>query len=206
MPTHTPRSTRAGFTLLELLFVLAIAMLILAIGIPSLLNFLARQKLEGSARAVTTLAQRARQEALTRGVPAVLLVDGDAVVAFADIHGATPTSPPDGLFNPTAGAPFRSTDYEIGRSALPPTVTLVGPSNSPGVVGLTDVDGTPRAIFDPDGTIRDTGSFHLADIRGNYLEVRIAPHATGRVALYKFDEETSAWRANGEGGHSWAWK
>lgn len=206
MPLRTPRKTPAGFTLVELLIVLAIAMLILTIGFPSLLNFLARQKIEGSARAVTTLAQRARQEALTRGVPAVVLADGDAVVAFVDVHGATPTSPPDGIFNPTAGAPFRGTDYEIGRSALPPTVSLAGPSNSPGVVDLTDVDGTPRAIFDPDGTIRDTGSFRLADVRGNYLEVRIAPRATGRVALYKFDEKTSAWRANGEGGHSWVWK
>lgn len=206
MSYPTSRRSRAGFTLVELLIVLAIAGLILAIGIPSLLNVLARQRLEGPVRDIATLAHRARQAAVSRGAPAVLVADGDAVVAFVDLHGATAGSPPDGLYNPDASAPYRSTDYEVGRRTLPNRVTLAGPSSSPGVVDFTDVDGTPSAIFEPDGSIRDTGSFRLADHRGNFLEVRIAPRATGKVSLAKFDDETSSWRANGEGGHSWQWK
>ncbi|HUO86285.1 MAG TPA: GspH/FimT family pseudopilin [Thermoanaerobaculia bacterium] len=201
-----PRSTRDGFTLVELLIVLAIAVLILALGVPSLLNLLARQRLEGPARDISTLAHRARQEAVSRGAPAVLLADGDAVVAFLDIHGETATDPPDGVFNPIAGSPYRSTDFEVGRRVLPNQVTLGGPSGSDGVVDFTDFDGTPKAIFEPDGSIRDTGGFRLADSRGNFLEIRIAPRATGRVAMLKFDDATSTWRANGEGGHSWDWK
>jgi type II secretion system protein H len=206
MSIRTPCASRAGFTLVELLIVLAIAALVLAVGVPNLLEYLARQKLEGPARDLNTLAQRARQESVTRGVPAVLVAEGDAVVAFVDLHGASLTAAPDGVYNPLAGEPFGRTDFEVGRRDMPREVTLTGPGSSPGVVDFTDVDGVPSAIFDPDGSIRDTGSFHLADSRGNFLEVRIAPRATGRVALYKFDDETSTWRANGEGGHSWEWK
>lgn len=207
MSTRRPRSTRAGFTLFELLIVLALAVLILAMGVPSLLNMLARQRLEGPAREISTLALQARQEALSRGVPAVLAADGDAVFAFLDIHGENATAPPDGIFNPIAGAAYRSTDFRIGqRVELPNQVTLGGPGGSDGVVDFTDFDGTPKAVFEPDGSIRDTGSFRLADVRGNFIAVRIAPRATGRVALLKYDDGTSSWRANGEGGHSWQWK
>lgn len=197
MSTHTTRSARAGFTLVELMIALAIALALLAVTVPALQNLFSRQRLEGYARSVATLAQRARHEALVRGVPVVVAVEDGDVFAFADINGATLTDPPDGLYNPDGSAPYRATDYEIGRHPVPRNVTLEG------VDGFTLVGGDRRAVFRVDGTIADTGGFRVNDVRGNRLDIRIAPRATGRVALYKWDG--SAWRANGEGGHSWTW-
>jgi type IV fimbrial biogenesis protein FimT len=200
---QTPRSSRAGFTLVELLIVLAIAVLVITLGVPNLLDLLARQRLEGQARDLAALAHRARQEALTRGMPAVVEIDGRAFRAFADLHGATLAAPPDGLFNPLSGAPLQGTDFEIGRRQLHAKLALAGPDSQTNIDGFTVVDGVRKAIFEPDGSIRATGAIRLADHRGNYLELRVAPRATGKVGLYKWDG--SAWRANGEGGTSWTW-
>lgn len=197
MSTDSPRSSRAGFTLIELLVALVIALVLLALAVPSLQNLIARQRLEGYARNVALLAQRARHEALVRGVPTVVAVEEGGVFAFADLNGATLTDPPDGLYNPVISAPFRATDYEIGRHPVPGRVALEA------VDGFTLVGSDRRAIFQTDGSISDTGGFRVNDVRGNRLDIRIAPRATGRVALFKWDGE--AWRANGEGGESWSW-
>ena len=203
MIRQTPRSARAGFTLVELLIVLAIAVLVIALGVPNLLDLLARQRLEGQARELAALAHRARHEAATRGVPAVVEVDGEGFRAFVDLHGATLALPPDGLFNPQPGAPLQGTDFEIGRRQLHDLLRLAGPGSAAAVDGFTVVGSERKAIFDPDGSIRAIGAIRIADDRGNFLEMRVSPRATGRVALYKWDG--SAWRANGEGGHSWIW-
>lgn len=197
MKIQTTRSARAGFTLVELTITLVIALALLAVTVPALQNLFARQRLEGYARSVATLAQRARHESLVRGVPTVVAVADGSIFAFVDLHGATLADPPDGLYNPDGSAPYRTTDYEIGRHRVPRHVTLES------VDGFTLVDSDRRAVFRSDGSVSDTGGFRVNDVRGNRLDIRIAPRATGRVALYKWDG--SAWRANGEGGHSWTW-
>lgn len=203
MIRQTPRSPRAGFTLVELMIVLAMAVLVLAIGLPNLLELLNRQRLEGQVRDLATLAQRARQEALVRGAPAVLEIEGHGFRTFVDLHGANLTAPPDGLFNPLSGAPLQGTDFVLGRRQLHARLALEGPESLPQVDGFSVVDGQRKAIFDPDGSIRATGAIRIADHRGNYLELRVEPAATGKVSVYKWDG--SAWRANGEGGESWTW-
>lgn len=204
MTRHNPSRAAAGFTLVELLVVLAIATLIVTLSVPNLLGLLARQRLEGQARDLAALAHRARHEALVRGVPTVVEQEGDGFVAFVDLHGAALTDTPDGLYNPVVSAPLQGSDFRIGERRLHDRLQLAGPSGQPGIEGLSVVGGEPKAIFDPDGSIRATGSVRLADDRGNFLELRIEPRATGRIALYKWDG--SAWRANATGDESWDWK
>jgi prepilin-type N-terminal cleavage/methylation domain-containing protein len=203
MTRHNPSRAAAGFTLVELLIVLVIAVLLVTLGLPNLLGLLARQRLEGQARDVAALVHRARHEALVRGVPAVVELDADGFTAFVDVHGASLTDPPDGVYEPLPAAPVQGTDLRIGDRRLHERLHLEGPGAMPGVEGLTFVDGAPKAIFDPDGSVRDTGAIRISDRRGNVLELRIAPRATGRIGLYKWDG--MFWRANGEGGTSWTW-
>lgn len=106
-------SSQAGFTLIEVAVVMATLAIAATMGMPALLNYMQRAKLEGAARQVVTMMHSTRLEAITRGAPSVLGIDEDRseLIAFVDVGGATATDPPDGLFNPIADTPYKRTDY-----------------------------------------------------------------------------------------------
>lgn len=60
-------------------------------------------------------------------------------------------------------------------------------------------------IFNPDGSADRIGAFRFRDSNDNYLEVRIATPATGRIVLRKWDRNDLAFFQNGEDGHKWEW-
>jgi hypothetical protein len=178
-------------------------------GMPAFLNYVQRAKLEGAAREAVMMLHATRLEAITRGAPAVVAVDADTndLVAFADVDGVGSEDPPDGLFNPVTGDPFRQTDYELGRFRLPVGVRLIEPD---GDEGIDSIDGFANplplpgriAFFKIDGTVADDGAFRFGDDRGNFLEARIAATATARVEIRKWDG--SGWREAGEP-EAWSW-
>lgn len=195
---------RAGFSLVEMLVTLTIGAVIVALGLPALVNLIQRSKLEGQARSLAVMMARARSEAVTQGVETVVLFEDGAFLSFADIHGTDLSDPPDGVWNPVAGQPQRATDWQIGRQLLNRDLALTGPGAQPAVDGFTNPNRPDaRAIFNPDGSLYSVGAFRLADGKGNHLEVVLAPRATGQVTLRKWDG--SAWREQGEGGESWDW-
>lgn len=194
----------AAFTLVELLIVLALSAILVALGAPALHRLITRSRIEGQARNLSVMMARARSEALTRGVPTVVVQDGSAFVSFADVHGSTKTSPPDGVYNPQAGEPQYRTDWQIERQTIKVPVTLDGPGGQPAVAGFTNPGvANGRAVFNPDGSAAATGAFRLRDEAGNFLEVAVEPRATGQVVLRKWDG--SAWKEQGQGGGSWEW-
>lgn len=67
---------RAGHTLLEMLSVLAVAALLLGMGVPSLQSLLQRQRLTTTVNEFFAAVTLARSEALRRGAPVVLLATG----------------------------------------------------------------------------------------------------------------------------------
>jgi type II secretory pathway pseudopilin PulG len=199
----------AGLTLLEVLVTSTMIVIAGSMGMPALLNSVQRAKLEGAAREAVMMLHATRLEAVTRGAPTVVALDEDTgdLVAFADVDGVGSLDPPDGLFNPVTGDPFRQTDYELGRYRLPVGVRFVDPD---GEEGLASIDGFANpvpladqvAFFRIDGTVADDGAFRFGDERGNYLEARIAAVSTARVELRKWNG--SDWREPGEGG-AWTW-
>jgi type II secretory pathway pseudopilin PulG len=216
----------SGFTLVEALIVLAVAMVLLLIGFPALQNMILQGKMEGAAQQASTLLRSARFEALKSGGTAaaarswtarvVVKADfaTDEIVTFVDLNDGSGAPRSDLLFNPVAGAPAKSTDYELGRFRLPSRVHFWGPSDA-APEGAGAVDGwtgdpaggglPPLAVFRSDGSIEDAGALRLGDERGNRLEVRVSPEATARVEVRKLGAD-GVWRARGDGGKPWEWK
>jgi prepilin-type N-terminal cleavage/methylation domain-containing protein len=69
------RFARSGFTIVELLVVLAIAAILMAISMPALLNVAARYKVRSSAQTAEMLARQARYQAIQLGQQVSLVPD-----------------------------------------------------------------------------------------------------------------------------------
>lgn len=182
-----------GFTLIEVLVVVGVLTVVLALGIPAIQNLIVRSKTEGFARDASAIMQRTRLEAIKMNREGAVFLDAAnrRLVAFIDADR-------DGVFNP-GGVPPRTTDYVLARLDLPSNVEFEDQDGNTGkasVLGNTtvEVDGAdlPAPIFQPDGSIdepvADAFAYRVADLRGNVLEVRIAPAATGKVRVRKWQD------------------
>lgn len=193
------RSSR-GFTLIELVVILAIMLAVAAFTLPEFFAIINRSKLEGTARQTATLMRAARLEAIKQSCYGVVMIDtaNERVVAFAD-------NDRDGLYEPTNTPPERF----IGQVDLPARVHF---EDEVGDRGLLSVDGLEnddtavtlpayQVMYEQNGSVLDIGALRFADEKGNLLEVRVEPRTTGRVEVLKW--QGGDWITNGEGGEAW---
>jgi len=180
---------QSGFTLLEVLVVVAVVGILLMITAPAFLNMINRYKLTGTAREVAALMQAARLESIK--------MSSTAQVSFDSVTNS-----------------FTAT-LETGR-ALPGTVPMPvkvefrgpgdgAPNGANAIDGWDDAPAQDGPIFRPDGSVDRVGAFRFKDSNDNYLEVRVETPATGRIVLRKYDPGEDAFLLNGEGGHRWVW-
>jgi len=205
------QTTGRGFTLIETLVSLAVVGLGFTFTVPAFLNMVQRSKVQGATQEAAQLLRQARSEAVRFHSPSVVAIDPASreIYSFVDVHGADTSAPPDGLFNPIAGVPEGATDFEIRRITLAAGVEFrfLDSRDEESVDGF-DNTGNPdppdsQAVFESLGSALAPGAFRLADQHDNYLEIRVSPRGTARVALRKWDG--TAWREFGEGGHPWRW-
>ncbi len=200
------RTRPEGFTLLEIMVVVAVVGIIALMGLPALQNMILRSKHEGAARQISMLIHRAKMEAVKQSVPTVVTIDpaADTVTAFADVNGDG-----DFEFDPDAGADYRTTDYQIGGTfILPAGLSFAAQDGTdPDKVadGFESVgwSDTNVAVFNSDGSVSKVGAFRTGDLEGNYLEVRVDPQATARVQIRKWDG--AEYLAQGDKGKTWKW-
>jgi len=201
----------------ELLVILALMTVVATLGFPVIQNVVHKSEVRTAVRSATNLLQIARLEAIRRGAPAVVQIDavGGDIFGFVDLHGTALTDPSDGIFNPVLGQPYRMTDYALPRVHLS-SLTFEDPD---GDLGAASVDGFDNpnllpdlvAIFQSDGSAMATGAFRLADRRANYFEIRVAPAATGKLQLRKYDDTLAVnwdgthWYSEGEVARGWSW-
>ena len=182
------RSRILGFTLLEILVVVAIIGIAALVGFPALQNFIARSKIDGMVRSTTTLMYRSRSAAVKQGAQSLLTVDTAAykVSAFVDLDG---------------DLTFSAGDEDLGPIDLPAGVDFASPDGN--IVQFTTIGGKEVAVFEPDGSIETPGHVKFGDTRGNYLQLEVTTQATARIEIRKWDG--AAWRLQGEEGSTWEW-
>lgn len=205
------RSPR-GFSLIELLIIVAIlAVLVLFVG-PAVQRYLLRSKMRASAENLSRHLQKARLYSISNNVNVLAEVadGGRSLLIWADVNGPIDGDPPDGVFNPLTNKVRLATDHEVNRLFLEPNVFFGSPDGE-ATTGLTTIGTRTALLLFPSGAAEATGSFNLGfrinegDPSGNYLQLFVNPASTAKVALRKWDRENNAWRAHREGGRPWVW-
>lgn len=191
MRAHRLNQGQRGFTLMEMIFTIAIILMVSLVGLPAFLLWVERSRTIGVVRSVATRMQLARQESITRQVPVVVQPEftTNEIVVFANVDGD-----PSFAFTPDDTVPFRTADYELARIRLPIKYDVhfwspadKDPNGKNAIEGLTVTSAIENAlVFMPDGSVADPGAIRLADERGNFFEVRVEPRATGRVQIRKY--------------------
>lgn len=166
-------SRDAGFTMIELLTIMLVALVLMMLSYPELLKYHIRSQLEGVTRQTTYVLQRAKYRAIKNSQPVQICAD-------------------------TAGRVVTGLGETI---ELEDSVKFEAPP-AQDVITVTGNCFT----FLPNGSVEETGAFRFADVRGNFLEVRVEPQATARVQVRKWDETDNEWYTRDQGGKAWEWK
>jgi prepilin-type N-terminal cleavage/methylation domain-containing protein len=187
-----------GFTLMEMIVVVAVIGVLALISAPAFLSMLNRVKLSGTTREVASLMQATRLESIKMNAPAYVSYDAtsNTFIAFVDLDRDGAMSDPDRVLP--------------GRVVVPRKVDFWGPGDG-AANGVNAIDGWDEApaelgpIFRPDGSVDRVGAYRFKDSNENFLEVRVETPATGRIVLKKWFPADSAFFLNGESGRKWVW-
>jgi prepilin-type N-terminal cleavage/methylation domain-containing protein len=188
--SRSTRSARSGFTLMELLLVLALLAVIGATAWPLVTNAYSSVKLRNAAQQVQACWGKARVSAVSKGLPHVFRFETSAadysVVAWEDentaLEAAVPITP-NTFAQPTS--PSDATNYGGAATTtgpkLPEGMTFVGiqrgndtrtmvADTQLATAGVTST--SQPVVFYPDGTSSDA-VLTITDGKGRYITVNL---------------------------------
>jgi prepilin-type N-terminal cleavage/methylation domain-containing protein len=144
-----PHVRTAGFTIIELLTVVAIAAILIAVAAPSFLEFLDKRRVEGATSELATDIQFARSEAVSRNTEVRMTFgSGCYVIHVASVTADTTTCETD-----PAGSDIKTVRIDATRLFLKPE------------------GGLSHFEFDP---VRGTAANDLASLGSGRVEVCVA--------------------------------
>jgi type II secretion system protein H len=149
---HVSHVTCHGFTLVELLLVLALLVIITSMVAPAMSGFIRGQALDSEARRLFALMHAGQSRAVAEGLPMVLWVNEKAGTY--------------GLISETAA---NGSDPKAENLTLDENLQIAVLNS--GVAGGTTYQNLPAIRFLPDGTIDENSpqTLRLTDAKGNAL-------------------------------------
>lgn len=199
---------QSGFSLAELLVVIAVVGILALIGAPTFLGTLQRTRVNGTARQLATLLQLARLEAIKFSTPVKVIYDASdrRFHAFVDLDG-------DGVEDAGERRLAASVDLKYEHMFRGPMEA--DPAGAEAIDGWDDAPAVGGPTFRFDGSVDRAGAFRISDYPrldpldprppNNTLEVRIETTATGRIVLKKYHRPSGTFLANQENGQKWVW-
>ena len=187
----------AGYSLVELIFVLGLVATLSGVAIPEMLAALDDFRATGAARYVAARLQRARMEAVMRSAEVtVKFMRTPAGYAFAvyvdgNRNGVRSADVANGIDRLLSGPErltdnFREVDFGTFDGLPPVDAGAPAPGNDPIRIGVSDM-----ATFTAKGT-SSAGSLYIRSRRTQYV-IRIFG-ATGKTRLLKFDVRSHQWK------------
>ena len=159
---------RGGFTLLELVVVLAIVGVAFAFAIPSLGDGLRRWRLQGAVRELATIMKFTRNQSVTRRTPLQVVMDRSQSLYWLDRLDA-----------PVLQDPQRAEEKGIRLYVLPAGIRF----GEVTVGGGSPVDARVGMPFYPKGNSAG-GVVQMLDARGRDYRVRVDP-VTGHARVQR---------------------
>ena len=156
--------TEHGFTLVELMVTLAVAAIVLTVGVPSMTNLIKNNRLTAATNAFVSSLNLARSEAVKQG--------RDATICVGDQNGCTAGNWTGGwavLVDSDRSNSFDPVEVQRVFESLPNTVTITTAFNN--------------FQFDATGAVNNTGTFKLCDDRAGNLGRQLQILTTGSVLL-----------------------
>ena len=200
-------STSNGFTLIEVMIVLALIAILSTIAMPSLRGFAASTRLKSTAHAIRDMLNFARDMAITERTAYLVVFDLTANrywLASSETFNLTDPSTPL-IASSSSFQPVQQPRANQGTTALqqmPPSRTnaILGIPQKPGLnVNLMrmitnhnfqtmQIDaGVDYIYFSPTGASEDT-VLYIQDWRGQAMSITVE-NATGRVRLQKINSQ-----------------
>ena len=148
---HSSPVTRhaSGFTLIELILILALLVIITSLAAPAMANFIRGRALDSEARRLFALMHAAQARAVSEGVPIVLWVDQKQ-----NAYGTSQETP--------------GKNGDLDAETLPMDSTLQIAALNTGTSTPTTFNNLPAIRFLPDGTIDENSpqTLQLTDAAG----------------------------------------
>lgn len=193
--TSKSRAIKRGFTLLELIMVVAILILVAALSIPAVSRSFTSQRLNKAADQVRTQMNRARIQSMKTGeVHALFYELGGDTFRMAEFNNE--------IQNILEQRSDRRRDevarsnVDFGNDRLPRDVRFIGHSVSEDARALetmgdvnADTGQLLPILFYPDGTSQDA-TLYLQNIKGDTLSVNLRG-LTGAASVRSVDHETA---------------
>jgi type II secretory pathway pseudopilin PulG len=188
-----------AYTLLELLFAIALCLVLGAIAAPSLSAAVDDVRAAGAARYVATKLQQARTEAITRSAD----VGWQFVLTAAGAYTYAPYLDGNGNgirtydiqhaidlpINPLERLPDRFDGVDFGTT---PGLPAIDPGGSPPGTNPIRLGSSNILTFSPLGTA-SSGSLYIKGRRNAQYAVRVSGE-TGRTRVLRFDLRTGQWK------------